>query len=441
MNKHQISLIKRKFIFISTISFFGALLSMGGLIYFFSESTLRNEVRQITDFIISNDGEIPYKALSEDAVAGEEHPDSDGSPFFGDAYGLNLEMIFGTRGIINNRYYYVRGVNYLAVLFDDSGSFERTAASMSVNNEDAAKRYAAAVMSDSRSFGRKGGMYYRVSDRPGGGTIVVFLDYTGQVSVNHRILFATLTLLGLGTVLAFFLMRLLSTRIVRTEINNAERQKQFLTNASHELKTPLAVIRANTEMQGMLEGETEWTESTMRQVERMSGLIDNLVKIARAEEKDNIQMTLTDIASIVEDTASSFEPVAAREGKTIHRKVEEPLEFMTDESMLRQLLTLLVDNAVKYCDAGGSITCFASKNGRNLDISVSNTFAAGEKTDYSRFFDRFYRSDSSHNTEKGGYGIGLSIAESIVSGLKGTIDVTWRNGDISFNVRLFQDRS
>ncbi len=436
MNKHRISLIKRKFTAISTISFFGALLVLGGLIYFFSEATLRNEVRQITAFIISNDGEIPNHAASIDAAAEERHPEPDGSQFLGDGYGLNLEMVFGTKGIIDNRYSYVRDTDYLAVLFDNGGSFESTVASISDYDEESVKKYASELLSASRSFGRKGSMYYRVSDRPAGGKIVVFVDRTAQVAVNHRILFAILFILAVGTTVAFFLMRLLSGRVVRTEINNAERQKQFLTNASHELKTPLAVIRANTEMQGMLEGETEWTQSTMRQVERMSGLIDNLVKIARAEERDSMQMTLTDISAIIEETASSFEPVAIREGKTIRTETSKPLELMTDESMLRQLLTLLVDNAVKYCDAGGSVTCFAARNGHNLDISISNTFAEGEKTDYSRFFDRFYRSDSSHNTEKGGYGIGLSIAESIVSGLKGTIDVSWKNGEISFNVRF-----
>ena len=143
-----------------------------------------------------------------------------------------------------------------------------------------------------------------------------------------------------------------------------------------------------------------------------------------------------DGARIMEETADSFAPVAASDGKTLIKKLPDTLPVKTDESMLRQLLTILTDNAVKYCDGGGTVTCAAEKAGKQTVFRVSNTYAEGKDTDYRRFFDRFYRADASHNTEKGGYGIGLSIAESLAGSLGGIIDVSWKDGTITFTVSI-----
>ena len=113
--------------------------------------------------------------------------------------------------------------------------------------------------------------------------------------------------------------------------------------------------------------------------------------------------------------------------------------MLADSSKIRQLTTLLVDNAVKYCDEGGKIEVTAGqiKNGRGAALTVSNSYAEGADVDYSRFFERFYRQDSSHNIDKGGYGIGLSLAESICSQYGGDIRAQWKDGVISFICQLF----
>jgi signal transduction histidine kinase len=107
--------------------------------------------------------------------------------------------------------------------------------------------------------------------------------------------------------------------------------------------------------------------------------------------------------------------------------------MIADESQLRQLLTLLIDNSIKYCDKAGTITASAERKGKNIRLQVSNSYEKGKDVDYKRFFERFYREDTSHTQEeKGGYGIGLSIAETLVKQYKGSIDVSWENGEISF---------
>ena len=269
----------------------------------------------------------------------------------------------------------------------------------------------------------------------------------------RRVLISVLSILGLGTFMSFFIMRLLSKGFVRTEVENVEKQKQFITNASHELKTPLAVIKANTEMQEMMDGESEWSQSTLRQVDRMTGLIGNLVQIARAQEMTDGELAPTDIAAAVSETADSFAPVAASDGKKLEKEIPDSLVTKSSDSSMRQLTSLLIDNAIKYCDDGGTIKVELTRSRRGAVLTVSNDYAEGANVDYTRFFERFYRQDEAHTisagtvtgssegssgerTGKSGYGIGLSIAESLVKSMKGSIDVSWDKGRILFTCKF-----
>jgi signal transduction histidine kinase len=277
-----------------------------------------------------------------------------------------------------------------------------------------------------------------VGDLEDGGKIIVFLDFSRQLKIIGRILNIALLLVTSGLVVAAFVVRILSFRLVRPEVRAAEQQKAFITNASHELKTPLAVIRANTEVETMLNGENEWNQSTMRQVDRMTGLIQNLVMIARAEENaKNSERREINVTAITRETVQTFHAVAEQEKLKLENKVRDGLVMKADESQIRQLLTLLIDNAIKYCDKNGSILVSAERRGKMIRLQVSNSYENGKNVDCSRFFDRFYREDTAHTQEdKGGFGIGLSIAESLVRQYKGTIDATWNNGVISFVCQL-----
>ncbi|MDD6550639.1 MAG: HAMP domain-containing sensor histidine kinase, partial [Lachnospiraceae bacterium] len=213
--------------------------------------------------------------------------------------------------------------------------------------------------------------------------------------------------------------------------------KQFITNASHELKTPLAVIKANTQVQEMMNGKDEWSESTMHQVDRMTGLIQNLVTIVRAEEKEDAgDRTDTDISEAIRDTVKSYAPVAENAGETLNQNIGDGIHMNAVESQIRQLATLLIDNAIKYCDEKGTIDVTVIQKGRGIRLSVSNSYADGKNVDYSKFFERFYRADQSHNVDKGGYGIGLSIAESLVKQYNGSINASWKDGIITFDCIL-----
>ena len=232
------------------------------------------------------------------------------------------------------------------------------------------------------------------------------------------------------------ILSVFARKVVQPYIRNAEAQKQFITNASHELKTPLAVISANTEVIEMINGKSEWTDSTVKQVNRLSELISQLVVLSKLEERQDIVLVDVDMSGEAKSVMESFKAISETQNITLQAEIAEDIHVMADQKGLRELINILMDNAVKYCDENGTVSVSLSKKGKNTVFVVSNDYAAGEDVDYRQFFERFYREDKSHNSEKKGYGIGLSMAESLVRMFKGKISVSYKKPVISFTVIL-----
>ena len=187
----------------------------------------------------------------------------------------------------------------------------------------------------------------------------------------------------------------------------------------------------------MLYGSNEWSQSTLRQVDRMSELIKVFVTLAKSEERyGEGSFSAVNLSTLAEDTCNTFASVAEQAGKTLTGDITPDITVNGDSGTLQALITILVDNAVKYCDEGGDIRVAVLLRGKNAVLQVSNRYAEGKDIDYSRFFERFYRADTSHNIEKGGYGIGLSIAQNIAEHHKGKLTVSWKDGDITFEFVL-----
>jgi signal transduction histidine kinase len=203
---------------------------------------------------------------------------------------------------------------------------------------------------------------------------------------------------------------------IQPEVESDRRQKEFITNASHELKTPLAVIKADAEYLEILNGENEWTKAIMNQTDRMNGLIQNLVMISKCDEAEAEAITDVNVSKVISEIIEPFMGLAEREKKTVKMHVASNVIFRFEANQIRMLTSILVDNAIKYCDDEGTIEIYLSqkKPYKPVTFSISNTYAEGKDVDYSKFFERFFRQDESHTIEgKGGYGIGLSVAESI----------------------------
>ena len=198
------------------------------------------------------------------------------------------------------------------------------------------------------------------------------------------------------------------------------KQKQFITDAGHELKTPLATIDANTEVLEMLSGENECTKSIHHQVQRMTSLTKELITLSRLEEASLVP-TQIDFSALLTEEVRDMQARASACGRLLTTDIASSISISGEDSRLRELTELLLDNALKYADGPGDIHIALSKQGRGCLFSVSNPAATMSDGTKPEFFERFYRSDASRSSETGGYGLGLSIAHAIVSAHGGTI--------------------
>lgn len=422
MNKATIKKLRKKFTFAAFISFMIVISIMGGMILLINHYTSTKQIRAVLNYIVENGGDISDK--NHERRDNEEFIPDDGfdrvwTEVFSAGLDNSPELRFYTR--------------YFTIWYDENDIliFVDTANIAAISGEEA-EDYGKYALERSDTYGNIEQFSYQ-KEKTDGGTMIVFLDCKQHNDISRRLLNIILLLVAFGAVIMLIIIFFLSKRMIMPEIRSAERQKQFITNAGHELKTPLAVIRANTELDIMLNGENEWNQSTLRQTEDLTRLIQDLILIARANEAGQAEnFTQTDISNAVRDAAQSLSPVARKAEKQLETAIDDGITMNADETKIKQLAVLLTDNAIKYCDDKGMVAVTLNQKGRNIRLIVSNDYKDGEKVDCNKFFDRFYRADESHSGEKSGYGIGLSIAESIVESHKGTINASWNSGVISF---------
>jgi signal transduction histidine kinase len=222
-----------------------------------------------------------------------------------------------------------------------------------------------------------------------------------------------------------------------------EQQKQFVADASHELKTPLTVILANTGIllshkQDTIEAQSKWIEYTQTEANRMKKLIDDLLFLAKADaaHKSLIQSTVN-LSDVLWHCILPFESVAYENGVRIDTNIEPDLCFMGNEGQLQQLVVILIDNACKYAGRSGLVTVNLVRKYDELILKINNTGAIIPTDHLNHIFDRFYRVDTARTRERGGYGLGLAIAHTIVDTHKGNIRVTSNEIDgTTFEVRF-----
>jgi len=251
-------------------------------------------------------------------------------------------------------------------------------------------------------------------------------------------------LVGFGSlVVVTVLVALFSRRAIKPMVENMERQKRFITDAGHEIKTPLAIISANTEVIEMLDGENEWTQSIRHQTKRLSELVQMLLKLAKMEGEVQREMTVTEfnISDAVIDVAEPFITLAKSKNKDLTLDVAEGLSFTGDESQIRELTSILTENAVKYAEENTEIKLTLARHGKETVLSVFNKGEPIAEESLPKLFDRFYREDSSRTRDTGGSGIGLSIAKAIVDSHKGRISAKNTDGGILFTAVLVKGKA
>ncbi|MEA4894974.1 MAG: HAMP domain-containing sensor histidine kinase [Oscillospiraceae bacterium] len=327
---------------------------------------------------------------------------------------------------------------FFVAYLDESGEVSSVnTGSIAAVATDEAIEYAEKVVRSGRQNGFVGVYRYSVS-KSGSGSLVVFLDCSRGLNLFQRFFETSLAVSLIGIFGVFVIVLLMSKRAIKPIADSYEKQKHFITDASHELKTPLTVINASTEVLEMTQGESEWTQSIRNQVARLTELTNSLVSLARMDEHDNrLIMTDFSLSDAVTESLDSFSILARQQGKTFRTNIRKNVSYEGNEEEIRRLVVVLADNAVKYSGEKGEITVTLKTGPKGPLLLVTNTVDEIKKGSHDELFERFYRGDPSHNSEIGGFGIGLSIARAIVSAHKGKISARSEDGkSLAISVQL-----
>ena len=258
-----------------------------------------------------------------------------------------------------------------------------------------------------------------------GSRAMIFLNCETKLTRVRRLALISAAACVGCILLAWVLVALFSRRAIKPLVENAVMQKQFITDAGHELKTPLTVISANMDVLSLETGDNEWIRSTRKQVANLRGLVGELIYLSRLDEEDaKLQKIDLNLSKLVEEGAEPFAGMAEFAGKALEVKVEPDVHVTGDGAMLGRLVSILCDNAVKYAPEGDTIALTLTRSRKGVLLATDNALREPMSDETLRhLFDRFYRADASRSRESGGYGIGLSVARAIAEKHGGAIKV------------------
>lgn len=411
----MIKQLRQKFIAVAMLSMFLVLTVIMGAINIINYQNILEDADNILTVLSDNGGYFPREKHPTD------RPDM-GKPF--DIKNMSPETPYETR--------------YFTVTLNSEG----TAVSVNTGNIAAIKTSDAITLgTDIYASGRTSGTtsdyrYQRLSID--GQTMIIFLDCHKSLTNFRTFLWSSILVSLVGLVSVFILVIVFSKMVFKPVAESDRKQKQFITDAGHEIKTPLTIIDANTEVLEMTGGENEWTRSIRNQVRRLTELTAGLIALARLDEGCNrLQKMDFSLSDAVAETAQGFQALALTQDKTFTVNVPQGLTYCGHESSIRQLTAILLDNALKYSPEGSTIRINLEHQGRGFKLTVYNTAPSVDTAGLEQLFERFYRADGSRNSQSGGYGIGLSIARAIVIAHKGKITASSDDGQsLTFTVIL-----
>lgn len=361
----------------------------------------------MTELIILNHGDVPQK---------NEIDNMEGIRL----YNYNEESPFRMR--------------YFTVKYDKDNHVTVNVDHIASIDEGTAVAIADIVKISDRETGEYSDFRYRVSEDK---DMVVFVDYTYEYTAVD-LLTVMLSLLAVIFILMITVVFwFLSSRIVKPFEENSRMQKQFITDASHELKTPIAIISANAEVLAYKNGESEWLNNITTQVTRISELVGELLTLNRLEEVDEISdIEPVNISELTESVCADFEEVFRSKNVQTYYDIQTDVTINGNADQLKRLISVLVENASKYVTEDGELRVILNKDLRYTTLNIYNTCKVDKDADYKHLFDRFYRPDSSRTSSTGGHGIGLSIAKRITVLHGGSIEAVPSDNGLSFNVKL-----
>lgn len=409
--------LRLQFIVVATIAVSIMLISIIGILNASKYATSEKRINKILDLLSKNNGVLPDEEVVEKILGRKTNPDIIVQYRYFSAY------VDSTNKVITMNTEHIANLSETDVIF-----YIRKILS-------GKNRYGNFTTTDGQKFA------YKLSLHEDESKLIVVLDTTSYIEDRADLIDTSVFIFFSNLAFFIIIFVIFSGKVMMPFMENYRNQKAFITNAGHELKTPLAIISANNELCEMIGGENEWTKSTKEQVERMTDLINRLVVLARfeekSEEKSDVAEKNINFSDIVTKSANSFKSMAIKGGKNFESNIQKNLCISGDDGAIYELVNILIDNANKYCDDGGTVGVGLLQHGitfKKAKLVVYNTYKSGKGVDYSRFFERFYREDKSHNSNVSGYGVGLSIAGNIVKRHKGKIHISYKNDTIYFNV-------
>lgn len=389
----MIKKLRMKLIAASMVSLFLVLLVIEGIVGILNYRKMVRDADRILAVLGENAGSFPH----EFPIARK-----------GDRRFLSPEIPFESR--------------YFSVLLNERGDviFTDTKKTVTIDFADA-KAYALEVWKKQSGRGFLHEYRYLCCSYEGE-TRIIFLDCRRQLDTFRNFLVTAVSVSAVGLLSVFVLLIYLSSRIVKPFSDNYEKQKRFITDAGHELKTPLTIIDADTEVLEMDFGENEWLKDIQGQTKRLADLTNALVMLSRMEEGQKKEMEIEfPLSDVVEEVFHTFQAPAKIQEKTLTGAIAPMLSMRGDERAIRSLTTILLDNAMKYADEKGRVRVTLERQKNRIRLSVFNTTEHISREQIAHLFDRFYRTDASRNSGTGGYGLGLSIAAATAASHRGKI--------------------
>ena len=411
--------LRRRFIRIATLSVTAVMLLLTVLLNTANYVSTTRELRDMLQLISSNQGTIPaYRPAGEAPAAPPKtpQPPRDGS--------FTAETPFSTR--------------YFVLRYQDDGTLVKAdlQSIASVTEEDITP-YLAAAVAHGAGYGSYGSYRYYVTRTGEGRNMAVFLDGYQQLRSVGLVLLWSFAADAACILLVVVLVVLLSRRAIDPVVRSAEKQKQFITDASHELKTPITVISTCLRVLEMETGKQKWIDKAQAQTEKLTALVNALVTLSRMDEGVSpLKMEPFPLSEAVADTAEPFRDLAQSKGHSLVLDIAPGLTYKGDEYAIRQLVSILLDNAVKYARADSPITLTLEKTRRGVALRCRNGSDLIPEETLAKLFDRFYRADPARSAATGGFGIGLSIARGIAEAHRGSICARMAGEEVEFAAEL-----
>ena len=433
----MINRLRNRFIRIATLSVAAVMLLLTVIVNTANFVSVDSDLVQTLELIEKNNGTLPQPSRPDaqtDTLEPPAVPDGDTEPTAAPEKKPNdrggHDGPFGPETAFSTRFFVLR--------YTGGGSLVRAELDkIAAVTEDGVDEYLAAALRHGTGYGYYSGYKFLVTDDGEGRYSAIFLDCYQALRTVRTVAVWTLAADAMCILLVFALVVLLSRKAIDPVVRSAERQKQFITDASHELKTPITVIAASLRVLELDVGKQKWIDKAMAQTEKLTALVNSLVTLSRMDEETSpLKAEDFSVSDAVSETAESFRDFAASRGHALTVSVEPDLTYRGDEYAVRQLVSILLDNAVKYALPDTPITVSLERARRGVVLRTVNRCEPSAELDASKLFDRFYRADPSRSTETGGFGIGLSIARGIAEGHHGSISARVTGDVIEFTAEL-----